>query len=858
MGIYCIIGHEGALLNCLNKGPHSPLPRYFCPYTSLPSFLMRFLLFVLIWVNGLAANAQSPALPGKISGSLTDSTSARPVPYATVALMDGTRLVTGTTTDGAGAFILPGLPLGRFQLRLSFVGYQSKSLPVTLTAEQPTLAMGPVGLRVEGKTLGEVNVTGQKALVEDKGDRLVYNAEKDIANAGGTAVDVLRKVPMLTVDLNGNVSMRGNSNLKVLINSKPSAMMARNLADALRQMPANTIKAVEVITSPGAKYDAEGAAGVINIITKKALQGFNGSINATGGNFNNSVGTNLNLKKKKVGVSLSANVYNYRNIAESSTRRTSLQNGQPVSLLTQQNRLDNWGLGGYGEMSADYDFDSTSRVNLAANVWGGNFPNNSVSTVRLTDPAGTPLQAFRNEIQFGNPYGNGQLDLGYTKTFRRPPGVAGELRASPAEFSLLTQYSRMPDNYFYDTDRYSITGELLQYREHSSNYSRNKEYTLQADYTHPLSRQGPKDTTTFTLELGAKTILRDIGSEFRVEQSADGGGPLVANPALSNDFGYRQAIYSGYTSLRVETKRGWSLSGGARLEYTGIRADFITTQTKFTTDYRNLIPSLTVSKKIGAQTLKISYTQRITRPLIWYLNPWVNAADPKNINVGNPYLNPELLHATEWSHSVTTKKGLSVNSSLYWRQTDNAIEYLSTVDSAGVATNRPRNIAQRKAYGLNINLSGQPNKDWNLSGGIDGRYVYLNSRALNQSNRGLVWSFNLNSTYKLPHNYTLQVNGNYGTGWVSLQGNSSGWLWYGLSAKRELWDKKAGLTLSLNNPFARGFTQINQQQAPTFVAESRWTNVNRSVRLTFEWRFGQMTAGGGKQSKKISNDDRGR
>ncbi|AQG81782.1 TonB-dependent receptor domain-containing protein [Spirosoma montaniterrae] len=812
-----------------------------------------FFFICLLALPGLLWGQINPAT-GRISGTIIDSLGAKPVPFATVALQlpDG-KVMMGKTTTEAGTFLFDNVANGTYQLALSLVGYQAKTLKnIILTTDKPAFDAGTIQLSADAKTLNEVNVAGQKSLVEDKGDRLVYNAEKDISNAGGTAVDVLRKVPTLTVDLNGNVTMRGNSNLKVLINGKPSAMMARNLADALRQMPANTIKSVEVITSPGAKYDAEGAAGVINIITKKALQGFNGSVNATGGNFNNSVGTNLNLKKKKVGVSLSANMYNYRNIAESISRRTSLQAGVPTSLLTQQNEQDNWGVGGYGEMSADYDFDSTSRLNFAANVWGGNFPNNSVSVVRLTDPAGVERQAFRNDIRFRNPYGNGQLDLGYTKTFKKPEGASAN-----REFSLLTQYSRMPDNYFYDTDRYAITGELLIYRERSTNYSRNKEYTIQADYTHPLAVRGPNDTATYTIELGAKTILRDIGSEFRVDQSADGQGPFVPNPALSNDFAYTQVIYSGYTSLRMETKRGWTLNAGARLEHTGIRANFITTDTRFTTDYQNLIPSVTVSKKVKENTLKISYTQRITRPLIWYLNPWVNAADPQNIQVGNPFLNPELTHSTEFSHSLSTKKGLSVNSSLYWRQTDNAIEYLATVDANGVSTNSPQNIAQRKAFGLNVNLSGQPNKNWNLSGGIDGRYVYLNSPTLQQSNSGLIGNFNLNSTYKLPKNYTLQVNGNYGTGWVSLQGTSTGWLWYGISGKREFWDKKASLTLALNNPFARSFTQTNRQEAPTFVAESQWTIINRSARLTFEWRFGQMTAGG-KQSKKISNDDRGR
>lgn len=177
--------------------------------------------------------------PGKLIGSVTNSTTAKPVPFATVALMQTQagspdKLITGTTTDGAGAFVLPSLPTGEFQLRISFVGYQTKTRPVTLTQETPTLDLGIINLTPEGKSLGEVTITAQKALIEDKGDRLVYNAEKDISNAGGTAADVLRKVPMLTVDVTGNVKMRGSGNIKVLINGKPSAMMARNLADALK------------------------------------------------------------------------------------------------------------------------------------------------------------------------------------------------------------------------------------------------------------------------------------------------------------------------------------------------------------------------------------------------------------------------------------------------------------------------------------------------------------------------------------------------------------------------------------------------------------------------------------------------
>jgi len=803
-----------------------------------------FLFFVLI--SKVAAQSGNP---GKITGSISDSLSAKPVPYVTVALKDGPKIISGTTADGAGAFELPNLPLGNFTLELSFIGYRTKIMPVKLLADQPTLTLGPLKINTVAKMLGAVEVVGQKPIIEDKGDRLVYNAENDISNAGGNATDVMRKVPTLTVDLNGNVQMRGNSNIKVLVNGKPSAMMARNLADALRQMPANVIKSVEVITSPGAKYDGEGSAGVINIITKKGLQGFNGSTNVTLGNLNKGLGTSLNYKKNKLGFSLKANGYQNRNIWENEFTRTNLQNGVPASIITQETESDNTGTGGYGEMSIDYDPDSTSRINLAANVWGGNFPSNNTMQSQILNPAGGGIAAFRNESRFHNPYGNGQLDIGYTKTLKKPE----------QEFSLLGQFSRMPDNYFYETDTYSGANEIT-FRQKSSNYSRNREYTIQTDYTHPFKINGVRDTTSLKLEVGAKAIRRDIGSEYNVEEAVSGEGALVPDPEQSNEFDYFQRVYSGYTSLRLDTKKKWGLNAGLRLEQTNIEGNFInevTTQSGVKDRYRNLFPSFTLSKGLGPQTVKVSYNQRIQRPLVWYLNPWVNRTDTLNQTTGNPYLNPELTHNLELAYNLNTKKGLSVNTALYWIYTDNAIEYLATVNEEGVSVSKPQNIAERKSYGLNLNLGGQPSKNWNLSGNGNLNYVDLQSAGLNQRNNGWVWSLNLNTTYNLPKNYSVQANGHLSSGWISLQGRNSGYYWHGFSVKKEFWDKKASLNLNLNSPFIRSVKQTRNQTAPTFISEGSSRFVNRSARLTFEWRFGQMTAGGSKQSKKINNDDKG-
>ena len=758
---------------------------------------MRFFYSTLFCLLTLSAFGQT----GRIGGTLTDSTSTKPIPYATVALFDSdSKLITGTTTTGQGGFSFDKLALGTYKLTVSFVGYKTKTLGVlVLSAEKPILDLGTLRLAPGTSTLAEVTVTALKPMVEDKGDRLVYNAEQDISNAGGTAVDLMRKVPMLTVDLAGTLKIRGSSNIKVLVNGKPSSIMARNLADALKQIPANTIKAAEVITSPGAKYDAEGSAGVINIITKKNVRGINGLVNATAGNLSSAVGGNLVVKGQKLSLSLSANGNQDRTIYTNETTRTALNPaiGQPLSVLFQRNHTDNTGRGGYGDMSLDYDPDSSNRTTLSANVWGGVYPQNATLFNQLTVGQAV-VQDYTRDVSFRNPYGNGEFNLGWTRTFKKP----GQ------EFSILAQYSHMPDNYYYTITQANNGAELPGYLEHSTNLSRNNQYTFQTDYACPFTHKGQRDTLTYKLEVGAKTIVRNISSEFTVDQSSTGNvADYQFNPARSSMFTYAQRVAGVYASLRMESKRKWSLTGGLRYERTNIAGNFVTDQTTFSNQYGNLIPSLTVAKTIGKHTYKLSYTQRISWPQIWYLNPYLNASDAQNLQTGNPYLAPELTHATELAYSTYSDKGMSLNAAAYWRQTNNSIEFLQTVDAQGVALTRPENIGRNASCGLNTSLNLQPSKAFSISSGLDLTYVNLISVALNQRNSGLIWAINGNISYKLPRDWTLQTNANYTSAWVGLQGNYGSYTWYSFTAKKELLAKKADLTLALNNPFGTYFYQ---------------------------------------------------
>lgn len=778
----------------------------------------------------------------KITGSIIDSASRKAIPYASVSILKSDSFYLGTAADANGKFELAPAP-GKYVIEISVMGFIKKSLPLQVNkSANKTIT---IELKSEDGALQEVTITQLKALVEDKGDRLVYNAEKDISNAGGTAADVLRKVPMLTVDLNGNVQMRGSGNLKILINGKPSSMMARNLADALRQMPANIIKSVEVITSPGARYDAEGSAGVINIITKKGLQGFNGSVNATIGDFYRGVGGNLSYRKKKIGMALSLNTYQYRNKYRSESFRTALDNGEAASYTTQKHAFDNTGTGANGELSIDYDPDSLSRINFAANIWGGNFPNNSIFSTLVNDPVGNILQSYYNSSSFRNPFGNGQLDLGYTKTFKKP----GQ------EFSFLTQYSRMPDNYFYRSEFYTPEDELFL-TQFSDNYSRNKEYTIQTDYVHPFTRKGKKDTLDIKLETGAKFIYRDIGSEYVVSHKTDENGPVIPDPALSNIFDYSQKVLSAYTSFRMDTKKKWSVVVGARLERTELKGDFVSTGTAVDQRFNNLIPSINISKGIKKHRVKFAYTQRIQRPMIWLLNPWRNANDPKNVFTGNPLLLPELNHSWELGHSISGEKGFSLNTSFFHRHTNKGFEFLAVVDSVGNSLVKPQNVGKRYDLGLNINATSQPLTNWNLGGGVDVTYVDMKTVNSTLRNSGWVWRINYNTTFKFKKDYSVQADGNFGSGWLNLQNENSGWYWYGFSGKKEIWKKKASLTVGINNPFSAKIKVRGTRFDPSFRENSNFMAYNRSVRVAFEWRFGEMTAGG-KQSKKISNDDKG-
>ncbi|MEO1654678.1 MAG: TonB-dependent receptor, partial [Bacteroidota bacterium] len=465
------------------------------------------------------------------------------------------------------------------------------------------------------------------------------------------AIDVLQNVPMLSVDLDGNVSMRGSSNIRVLINNKPSTIMASSVPDAIRQIPADQIKSVEVITSPSAKYDAEGTAGIINIITKKNnLQGISGSVNASGGNRSSSLNGNINFRKKKWGIGVNTGGYTYYPLNNSTTDRINTdEEGNVQSVLDQFDEGRTFGIFNNTRLNFDYDFNPKTYISAGARFGVRYNDTDSELSSRLTDPDNQVIRFFNADIENTNRFNTVDFNLDYVKRFEK----------QGQEFSILGLYSRDFGGNDYTRDQSDSTGTINN-REENFNDNFNEEITIQTDYAHPLMEGS-------LLEVGAKAILRTVNSDFQLFIFDFDQNEFVNIPELSNVFNYTQDVYSGYVSTSYTTKFKLAIKAGVRYERTAIVGDFVSDDTRFTQNYDNFVPSIVLSQELKkGMKLKLSYNRRIQRPSIFFLNPFENRANPLNVRFGNPNLDPELTNNYEMSYNVFFKRN-SITTSVYWR-----------------------------------------------------------------------------------------------------------------------------------------------------------------------------------------------
>nr|WP_290936899.1 TonB-dependent receptor [Haliscomenobacter sp.] len=573
--------------------------------------------------NTSTTTVQSPKGNVKISGTLIDSSSLKGVEYASIALykLPGDKAVDGTVSDEKGKFNFNKIEAGEYKVLISFIGYQTKTIDKLNFSKGQEFDLGAIKLSPEVKNLDEVTITGSTALIEEKVDRLVYNAEKDITAKGGDATDVLRKVPLLTVDLDGNVSLRGSQNVKVLINNKPSTIMASSVADAMKQIPADQIKTVEVITSPSAKYDAEGSAGIINIITKKnSLQGVNLNVDGGVGNRGSILSLNGNYRKGKAGFTLGGfGRANYNTVTKSSLEQSSTTQG--LTTLVRQTG-DGYSQGLFGQYNLGFDYDLAKNQSITAGARYG-VRNMSFQQDFLTQLLSNGMEtgSSRRDVDSKNLSGTLDLNLDYVHTYK-----------PQQEWSISTLYSRNDLTNNFDADLLDGSGSLAS-RQRNDNDNLNQEFTVQTDYQTPIKRNQ-------MLEFGGKGIFRQVNSDYRF---------LIAGPTgeFSTDFDqpsgaltYHQNIAAGYTSYTYTTKKRYTFKGGLRYEHTMIDASTRENGVVGIGDYGVLVPSFNASKTFQGNDGKTGLQPPDTAPGFTTIEPQLQQRQPPKHHGWEPFPTP--------------------------------------------------------------------------------------------------------------------------------------------------------------------------------------------------------------------------
>lgn len=780
---------------------------------------------------------------GKFSGTVVDENN-EPVPYATVRVLSATddKLINGTIAEDDGKWVIKSVAEGEYNIVISFIGYESITAgPYTVTGKGESHTLENSVLASSSTELEQVVVEGQRELIEDKVDRIVYNAEQDKTTAGGDASDVLRRVPLLSVDLEGNVSLRGSSNITVLIDGKPSTITAGNLADALRQIPADEIASVEVITSPSARYDAEGTGGIINIITKKNnLQGGTLSVNTGVGYRGSNLGINAGYRTGKLGLSLGGNGFAGYNILGSleNTQIVTDEDGNELSRTDQFAETVSSRISGRYNFGWDYTFNKYHFIGGGVNyrIFDSRSDQNDRLT-EFTDNAGTS-SVVEDVFTLSNS-NSVDINFNYIRSFEE----------KGKEISLITLFSQDNRNNDFTIDDLS---ESNPSSIKNDNVSTNKEFTIQLDYVEPMG-----DKARF--ETGVKNISRNVTSDFTLFRR-QGTDPFteVQGTSVNNSFNYVQNVSAGFVSGLMELPSNFTVQAGGRYEYTTIRANFAGGEDLEIGDYGTFVPSINMSKKLKNNlTLKLGYSRRIARPSLQFLNPNINAANPLNISQGNPDLLPENTDQIELSLS-RFKRTTSLNVSVFMRSTNGSIQSVRETIGQDTVFTTFQNIGEADAYGINAFGSIRKGKV-TLNGGIDAFYSVLTNNIddplFNAENEGFVFNGRMFGSYKLSKLWTIQMFGFYRSSRVQLQGFSNPFYIYSLSINRNFKNEKGSIGIGANN-FATPRSNLDSEvTTPLLIQRSTRELQLLNFRINFSYRIGKLTQRASKKVKKVSNDD---
>ncbi|MHA6246440.1 outer membrane beta-barrel protein [Pontibacter sp. CAU 1760] len=794
---------------------------YFLP-------LLLFLPFIL--------QAQQAPGSGRVSGTLAEGANNKPIGFANVVLLSlpDSSLVTGATTDIEGKFILERVPAGRYVLRASMVGYPTRFVPdIRVTQAQPQVALGTVALRVRATQLGEVEITAERALVEYALDKRVVNVSQDINAKSGSVAEVMQNLPSVTVDIDGNVSMRGSSNVTILVDGKLSSLSGI----PLDQIPANLIESIELITNPSSKYNPEGTSGIINLVLKKEkTPGFNGSAAvtaATQDNYNASL--NLNYRYNKWSLN---GGYDFRQRSRPGSSDSFTENYYLDSLT---GRID----------STSYRIQDGARTSrdLSHNLrLGADYyltPRHTLSASALYRPS---LDKDKNNILYRFEDENRQfqsasrrfteeredelaidLTLGYRQTFAQK---GQELTA----YAVYSTNVDEEESIFRQLQENALPGQLPEVQRTFVDDA-NTRFVTKTDYVYPYSEDS-------RLEAGFRTSYEQLDEDSRFFDLNNTTDKLEYNELQSNHFVYDEQVYSVYGNY--SNKFGSvSLQAGVRAEQTLTKADQRTTDEVFRNDYFSLFPTLFITNDFDKDNkVQFSYSRRINRPRNRFLNPFVDRTDQYNTRVGNPKLRPEFINSLQLGY-LRYWGDISFNSSLFFRHTTDEIDRFRTatvvlvdgMEEPGTQTTF-LNLNSNVSYGVEFGLNYPIAKWWRLNANFSGFRTQLNTTQgdTELSNSQISWNTKANSTMTVWKDLDLQLSAFYRAPTADIQGRREQMFSTDFAMKKDVLDKKGTVSLRVSDIFnTRQFNFLNY--GPTFRTEAEYKRLSQVVYLGFTYRI---------------------
>lgn len=800
--------------------------------------MKKVIIMLLFGILSYQAKAQNPEAKGIIKGTVIDSTSKQKLSYATITLKleNQTNLRTALSKED-GSFIFEKVPNGKHQVSILNVGYKKISKDIEISDNNFNINIGEIYLPTQGNNLQEVQVTTDKALVKQEVDRISYDVQSDPESKFQTALDMLRKVPLISVDADDNIQVKGSGNFRVLINGRPSSLVARNPRDVFKAMPASSIVKIEVITNPPAKYDAEGLAGIINIITTKKLEsGYNGSVSSRY-NFPWGPGMSASLTLKKNKFAMSAYYGNgYQDIPETGFNSSRVGILQETTLLQNGTNKNFW-FWQYVESEMSYEFDTLNLLTATIGTNPGYGNTKSIQSSTLYGSTGALDQYFILRNNGKNNWSGTDIGLNFQHGFKKNKDQL---------LTLSYKYSPSTNG----NENNVSTAENINYNFYpykQKNESGTNEQTYQMDYVHPVKK--------LDIEAGVKAILRNNYSEYSQHNYDPFVNDFVYDSTNSNNFNYQQNVYSFYNSYNLKLEK-WGIRAGIRVERTTVDADFETTATTVKQDYSNVIPSISIQRKFkDMSSLNLGYTQRIERPSIWELNPFINQTNPRFISYGNPNLEAVLTNNFEVGYS-TFKKG-SINVGASYSFANNTIQNVSSLGADTISRDTYENIGKDRKLGFNANISYPFSKKLNVNVNALLSYIWIEGTYNSQffTNEGFQGNAFAFASYTLPKDFRTRVNVGYYSPWIQLQGQSNEFVYSSFSVSKDFLDKKLTLTAQISNPWKKYRDWKQDFNTAQFIQTSNFQNFYRNYGCSISYRFGKLDGGVKKNQRGISNDD---